>query len=71
MKAEIPAILNRAYIAAADLRFLSSGSSQYSLSLLRDAGVDLLHSEPMQQAANLFKSYIARFEDLQGLPSNH
>lgn len=51
------------------LRFLSSGSSKYSLELLHDAGVDLFSPKPIQQALDLFEDYIAEFEQLAGQSS--
>jgi oligoendopeptidase F len=44
------------------LRFLSSGSSDYSINLLRDAGVDLSSPAPIQQALNTFDKYLDEFE---------
>jgi oligoendopeptidase F len=46
------------------LGFLKSGSSKDSLQLLRDAGVDLSTSAPIQQALDLFESYIEEYEKL-------
>ena len=46
------------------LRFLSSGSSDYSINLLRDAGVDLSTPKPIQQALDTFESYLNEFEKL-------
>ena len=46
------------------LRFLSGGSSKYSLDLLKDAGVDLSTPAPIQQALDVFSSYIGEFEKL-------
>jgi oligoendopeptidase F len=46
------------------LRFLSSGSSDYSINLLRDAGVDLSSPEPIQQAIDTFSDYLDQFERL-------
>lgn len=44
------------------LRFLSAGSSDYSINLLRDAGVDLSTPTPIQQALDTFERYLAEFE---------
>ncbi len=51
------------------LRFLSGGSSQYSLDLLKGAGVDLSTPAPIQQALNVFENYIAEFENLAAQPA--
>lgn len=44
------------------LKFLSSGSSDYSINLLRDAGVDLSTPAPIQQALDIFAQYLDEFE---------
>jgi oligoendopeptidase F len=46
------------------LKFLSSGSSDYSINLLRDAGVDLSTPKPIQQALDTFEQYLNEFEKL-------
>lgn len=46
------------------LNFLQSGSSQYSLDLLKGAGVDMTTPEPIQNAMNLFKSLLDQMEEL-------
>ncbi len=46
------------------LRFLSSGSSDYSINLLKDAGVDLSTPAPIQQALDAFERYLDEFETL-------
>lgn len=46
------------------LHFLSSGSSDYSINLLRDAGVDLSTPEPVQQAIDTFSGYLDDLERL-------
>jgi oligoendopeptidase F len=46
------------------LRFLSSGSSDYSINLLRDAGVDLSTPQPIQQALDTFSAFLEDFEQL-------
>ncbi|MGH2487787.1 MAG: M3 family oligoendopeptidase, partial [Ktedonobacterales bacterium] len=45
-------------------RFLSSGSSDYSIALLRDAGVDLSTPQPIQQALDTFAEYLDELESL-------
>jgi oligoendopeptidase F len=45
-------------------RFLASGSSDYSIALLRDAGVDLSTPEPIQQALDTFAEYLNQLESL-------
>ncbi len=49
------------------LQFLSGGSSQDSLDLLKGAGVDLSSPAPIQEALDVFESYIAEFEKLASL----
>ncbi|TMB79438.1 MAG: oligoendopeptidase F, partial [Chloroflexi bacterium] len=46
------------------LRFLSSGSSDYSIELLKKAGVDMTSPEPIRQALALFESHLAQMEEL-------
>jgi oligoendopeptidase F len=46
------------------LKFLSSGSSDYSIELLKKAGVDMTSPEPVRQALQLFDSYLTQMEDL-------
>jgi oligoendopeptidase F len=46
------------------LRFLSSGSSDYSINLLREAGVDMSSPAPVQQALDTFAQYIDELERL-------
>lgn len=43
-------------------RFLTRGSSDYSINLLRDAGVDMTSPAPIQQALDLFGQYIGEME---------
>ncbi|MHB1006825.1 MAG: oligoendopeptidase F [Chloroflexota bacterium] len=50
------------------LRFLKSGSSDYSINLLREAGVDMTSPEPIQQALNLFGRLLDQMEQI-GQPS--
>jgi oligoendopeptidase F len=45
-------------------RFLSAGSSDYSIDLLRDAGVDLSTPAPVQQALDTFAGYLDELERL-------
>ena len=46
------------------IRFLSSGGSDYSINLLRDAGVDMTSPEPVRQALKLFGQRIDEMEEL-------
>jgi oligoendopeptidase F len=46
------------------LRFLSSGSSDYSIALLRDAGVDMSSPAPVQQAIDTFGRFVDEMERL-------
>ncbi len=46
------------------LHFLSSGSSDYSIELLKKAGVDMTTPEPVQQAFRLFESHLNQLEEL-------
>jgi oligoendopeptidase F len=46
------------------LRFLSRGSSAYSIDLLRDAGVDMTSTEPVDQALEVFGKYLDEMEHL-------
>ncbi len=48
------------------LNFLSSGSSDYSIELLKKAGVDMTSPEPVRQACQMFGSYLKQMEDLLG-----
>jgi oligoendopeptidase F len=45
-------------------RFLTRGSSDYSINLLRDAGVDMTSPAPIQQALDLFDRYIGEMEKM-------
>ncbi|HZC05808.1 MAG TPA: oligoendopeptidase F [Ktedonobacterales bacterium] len=45
-------------------QFLSSGSSDYSINLLRDAGVDLATPQPIQAALDTFGRYLDELESL-------
>lgn len=46
------------------LKFLSGGSSDYSINLLADAGVDLSTPQPIQEAFDAFDGYLKQFEEL-------
>jgi len=46
------------------LNFLRSGSSDYSINLLKKAGVDMTSPEPVRQAFQLFESYLSQMEQL-------
>jgi oligoendopeptidase F len=46
------------------LRFLSSGSSNYSLDLLKDAGVDRTTPEPIEKALDVFEGLLSELERL-------
>jgi oligoendopeptidase F len=48
------------------LQFLSSGSSDYSIELLKKAGVDMTSPEPVRQALQLFASHLSQMEALLG-----
>lgn len=46
------------------LEFLSAGSSVYPLEVLRKAGVDMTHSEPVDKAFAVMADYVDRLEEL-------
>ncbi len=48
------------------LRLLRSGSSNYSIDLLRDAGVDMTTPEPVEAAIAEFDRYVGEMETLVG-----
>ena len=48
------------------LKFLSSGSSDYSINLLKKAGVDMTSPEPVRQALQLFELHLSQMEQLLG-----
>ena len=48
------------------LGFLKSGSSDYSLNVLRKAGVDLATPKPVEETFAVMESYIDRLEELVG-----
>ena len=46
------------------LKFLSAGSSDYSINLLKQAGVDMTTPKPIHQAFELFETYLSEMERL-------
>ncbi len=48
------------------LKFLRSGSSDYSIALLKQVGVDMTSPEPVRQALSLFESHLKQMEELLG-----
>ncbi|MGE5557856.1 MAG: oligoendopeptidase F [Bacillota bacterium] len=48
------------------ISFLSSGSKDYPLELLREAGVDMTSPEPIQKALNVFADLVRELESLAG-----
>ncbi len=46
------------------LKFLSSGSSDYSINLLQKAGVDMTTPKPVQQTFRLFETHLTELEEL-------
>jgi len=48
------------------VNFLSSGSSKYSIDLLKGAGVDLSSPQAIKSALDVFKDYLDQFEQLRG-----
>ncbi|WP_254546052.1 oligoendopeptidase F [Halomarina pelagica] len=58
-------ILDEGEPAAADyLRFLRSGSREYPLDLLRDAGVDMSSRDPIETALSTYEEYVSEFARL-------
>lgn len=58
-------ILNEGAPAVKDyIRFLSSGSSDYPIELLKSAGVDMSTKEPVNQALKLFEELLDQMEEL-------
>lgn len=58
-------ILNEGQEAVADyIRFLSSGSSNYPIELLKAAGVDMSTKEPVNQALKLFEELLNQMDEL-------
>jgi oligoendopeptidase F len=58
-------ILNEGPEAVSDyIRFLSSGSSNYPIELLKAAGVDMSTKEPVNQALKLFEELLTQMEEL-------
>jgi oligoendopeptidase F len=49
------------------LRFLKRGSADYSINLLKDAGVDMTSSKPIEDTARLFATLI---DEMEGLIDN-
>ena len=49
------------------LRFLGSGSSNYSLDLLREAGVDMTTPKPIEDALDVFEGLLEELERLMGV----
>ncbi|RMG68451.1 MAG: oligoendopeptidase F [Calditrichaeota bacterium] len=49
------------------LRFLSRGSSDYSLNLLRDAGVDMTGPEPLQETTRLLDELVSQMAEMMNL----
>lgn len=48
------------------LNFLKRGGSDYSINLLKDAGVDMTAREPVQQALDVFAGLLDQMEELVG-----
>ncbi len=48
------------------LNFLRSGSSEYSIDLLKKAGVDMNTPEPIRLALRLFDDHLTQMEQLIG-----
>ena len=46
------------------LEFLKSGASDYSLNVLKKAGVDLTAPKPIEETFAVMESYIDRLENL-------
>jgi oligoendopeptidase F len=46
------------------VNFLSSGSSKYSIDLLKGAGVDLSQPQAVESALKVFEDYLNQFEKL-------
>lgn len=58
-------ILNEGAPAVEDyIRFLSGGSSNYPIELLKEAGVDMSTKEPVNQALQQFSELLTQMEDL-------
>lgn len=45
------------------LEFLAAGGSDYPTQVLKEAGVDMCKSDPIQEAANVFKKLIDKFKE--------
>lgn len=63
-------ILNEGKSAVDDYitKFLSGGSSDYPIELLKKAGVDMSTREPVNQALKLFESLLTEMEELMTIP---
>ncbi len=48
------------------LGFLKSGGSDYSINILKTAGVDMSTPEPVSQAMSVFENLIKQMEQLEG-----
>ncbi len=46
------------------IRFISAGSSDYPIDVLRKAGVDLAHPDPVEEAFDVMAGYIDQLEEL-------
>lgn len=46
------------------IEFLSAGSSDYSIELLKKAGVDMTGSQPVSQALQIFQAHLSQLEEL-------
>ncbi|MHB8129315.1 MAG: oligoendopeptidase F [Mobilitalea sp.] len=58
-------ILNEGDAAVADyIRFISGGSSNYPIELLKGAGVDMSTKEPVKQALQMFSELLDQMEEL-------
>ncbi len=58
-------ILNEGQEAVADyIRFLSGGSSNFPIELLKAAGVDMSTKEPVNQALKLFEELLNQMDEL-------
>lgn len=49
------------------LKFLSSGSSDYSIELLKKAGVDMTTPQPVRTALGVFEAHLSQMEELLGV----
>ena len=44
--------------------FLKKGSSDYPIEILKNAGVDMTTSEPIENALEVFEAQLTKFEEL-------